>query len=378
MKIVRHKTKIVRIGNTYIGSDNPITIQSMAKTKTANIENTLKQIKELENTGCEIVRLAIKDILDARALKKIKPKINIPVVADIHFNWRLALEAIDNGADKIRLNPGNIYKRSEIKEIVSALKLAKIPLRIGLNSGSLRNLNSKRLSMPDKLVKAALDYIKIIEGLKFYDIVVSLKASTVLDTIEAYRKLSRLCDYPLHLGLTATGSSGQGTIKSAIAVGTLLLEGIGDTIRISLTDKPLQEVKAAKYILEALQLRKFGPEIISCPTCGRCEVDLVKIVRDLEAKLTTYNLQLTTHPLKLAVMGCVVNGPGEARQADIGIAFGKNEGLLFKDGKPVKKVSFNRCVDTLLKELENSLACYSISQLSSSTGKQANRQTDKQ
>ena len=292
MKIVRHKTKIVRIGNIYIGSDNPITIQSMAKTKTANIENTLKQIKELENTGCEIVRLAIKDILDARALKKIKPKINIPVVADIHFNWRLALEAIDNGADKIRLNPGNIYKRSEIKEIVSALKLAKIPLRIGLNSGSLRNLNSKRLSMPDKLVKAALDYIKIIEGLKFYDIVVSLKASTVLDTIEAYRKLSRLCDYPLHLGLTATGSSGQGTIKSAIAVGTLLLEGIGDTIRISLTDKPLQEVKAAKYILEALQLRKFGPEIISCPTCGRCEVDLVKIVRDLEAKLTTYNLQL--------------------------------------------------------------------------------------
>jgi (E)-4-hydroxy-3-methylbut-2-enyl-diphosphate synthase len=323
----------------------------MAKTKTANIENTLKQIKELENAGCEIVRLAIKDILDARALKKIKPKINIPVVADIHFNWRLALEAIDNGADKIRLNPGNIYKRSEIKEIVSALKLAKIPLRIGLNSGSLRNLNSKRLSMPDKLARAALDYIKIVEGLKFYDIVVSLKASTVLDTIEAYRKLSRLCDYPLHLGVTATGPSLQGAIKSAMALGTLLLEGIGDTIRISLTDKPLQEVKAAKYILEALQLRKFGPEIISCPTCGRCEVDLVKIVRDLEAKLTTYNLQLTTRPLKLAVMGCVVNGPGEARQADIGVAFGRKDGTLFKKGRYIRKVTFEKCADVLLEEL---------------------------
>jgi (E)-4-hydroxy-3-methylbut-2-enyl-diphosphate synthase len=364
MKIIRHKTKIVRIGNIDIGSDNPIAIQSMAKTKTADIESTLKQIKELENAGCEILRLAIKDILDARALKKIKPKINIPVVADIHFNWRLALDAIANGADKIRLNPGNIYKRSEIKEIVSALKLAKIPLRIGLNSGSVRDLNSRR-SMPDKLVKAALDYIKIIEGLKFYDIVVSLKASTVLDTIEAYRKLSRLCNYPLHLGLTATGSSLQGTVKSAIAVGTLLLEGIGDTIRISLTDKPLQEVKAAKYILEALQLRKFGPEIISCPTCGRCEVDLLKIVRELENSLACYPVsrlssstgkqanRQTGKPLKVAIMGCVVNGPGEARQADIGIAFGKNEGLLFKDGKPVKKVSFNRCVDTLLKELEN-------------------------
>jgi (E)-4-hydroxy-3-methylbut-2-enyl-diphosphate synthase len=373
---MRRKSKIIKIGSVSIGGNYPVAIQSMAKTKTADIESTLKQIKELENAGCEILRLAIKDILDARALKKIKPKINIPVVADIHFNWRLALDAIANGADKIRLNPGNIYKRSEIKEIVSALKLAKIPLRIGLNSGSVRDLNS-RLSMPDKLVKAALDYIKIIEGLKFYDIVVSLKASTVLDTIEAYRKLSRLCDYPLHLGLTATGSSLQGTVKSAIAVGTLLLEGIGDTIRISLTDKPLQEVKAAKYILEALQLRNFGPEIISCPTCGRCEVDLIKIVKKLENKLRTSYSVLRTSPAKVAIMGCVVNGPGEARQADIGIAFGKNEGLLFKDGKPVKKVSFNRCVDTLLKELENSLA-YPVSRLSSSTGKQANRQTDKQ
>jgi len=376
----RRKAKTIKIGDCLIGGNNPIAIQSMAKTKTADIERTLKQIKELENAGCQIVRLAIKDIPDARALKKIKPKINIPIVADIHFNWRLALEAIDNGADKIRLNPGNIYKKSEIKEIVSALKLARIPLRIGLNSGSVRDLNSKRLSMPDKLARAALDYIKTVEGFKFYDIVVSLKASTVLDTVEAYRKVSRLCDYPLHLGLTATGSSLQGTVKSAIAVGTLLLEGIGDTIRISLTDKPLQEVKAAKYILEALQLRNFGPQIISCPTCGRCEVDLLKIVRELENSLAYPVSRLssstgkqanrqTGKPLKVAVMGCVVNGPGEARQADIGVAFGKNEGLLFKDGKPVKKVSFNRCVDTLLKELENSLA-YPVSRLSSSTGKQ--------
>jgi (E)-4-hydroxy-3-methylbut-2-enyl-diphosphate synthase len=349
-RITRRKTRVIKIGNIRIGGNNPIAVQSMAKTRTADVEKTTKQIKELERLGCEIVRLAIKDEQDARAIKQIKNNTSLPVVADIHFNWRLAITAIDSGADKIRLNPGNIYKKEEIKEIVAALKQAGIPLRVGVNSGSVRDLNSKKLSMPDKLVAGSLSYIRIIERLKFHDIVVSLKASTVLDTVAAYRKMSVLCDYPLHLGVTATGSPYSGAIKSSIAVGSLLLEGIGDTIRVSLTDKPQQEVRAAKAILEALGLRHFGPEIISCPTCGRCEVDLVKIVRELESRLSTIYYRPLTHPLKVAVMGCVVNGPGEAREADVGIAFGKKEGLMFKGGRIIKKVTYSNCVDSLLKD----------------------------
>lgn len=351
MKIIRRKSKIIRIGNVAIGGNNPLAIQSMAKTKTADIQRTIRQIRGLENIGAEIVRLAIKDSRDAKALSKIKSEVNLPIVADIHFNWRLALEAIDSGADKIRLNPGNIYKKNEIKEITSALKLAKRPLRIGVNCGSVKDLNSKKLSMSDKLVTSALNYIKIVERLKFYDIVVSLKASNVLDTIEAYRKIAKFCNYPLHLGITATGLSCQGLIKSSIAIGALLLEGIGDTIRISLTDKPEEEVRAAKGILEALGLRRFAPEIISCPTCGRCEVDLIKIVKKLETQLSTINYQRASRPLRLAVMGCVVNGPGEAKEADIGVAFGKGDGLLFRKGKPIRKIPFDDCVDILLEEI---------------------------
>lgn len=350
-KILRRKTKPIKIGNVYIGADNPIAIQSMTKNKTEDTEKTIRQIRELQALGCEIARLSIKDKKDASALRKIKQHISIPIVADIHFDWRLALESIDNGADKVRLNPGNIYKKHQIKEIISALKTAKLPLRIGVNSGSVKELNSKRLSMPDKIVASALDYIKTVERFKFYDIVISLKASSVLDTIESYRKISRLCDYPLHLGVTATGNPYSGLIKSSIALGILLLEGIGDTIRISLTDKSVEEVKAAKSILEATGLRSFGPQIISCPTCGRCEIDLVKIVNALQAKLSTINYQLSTRPTKLAVMGCVVNGPGEASDADIGVAFGKKEGLLFKKGKPVRRISPHNCADVLFKEL---------------------------
>ena len=369
MQITRRKSKAIKIGNIYIGGNNPVAIQSMAKTKTADIERTVRQIKKLEAAGCEIVRLAVKDFQDVKAIRKIKERIKIPLVADIHFDWRLALEAIDNGADKIRLNPGNIYKKEQIKEIVNALKLAKIPLRIGVNSGSVRELNSKKINMADKLVASALNYIKVIEALKFYDIVISLKASSVLDTVEAYRKLSKLCDYPLHLGVTATGSPYIGAIKSSIALGSLLLEGIGDTIRISLTDKPTQEVIAAKAILESLGLRHFTPEIISCPTCGRCEVDLVKIVKELENSLSrstgkqasqkavvclpigkATNRQ-TGKSIKVAVMGCIVNGPGEAKEADIGVAFGRRDGILFKKGKAVRKISFNNCTDILLKEI---------------------------
>jgi (E)-4-hydroxy-3-methylbut-2-enyl-diphosphate synthase len=352
MKIFRRKTRVIKIGDCLIGGNNPVAIQSMTKTKTSNIEGTLRQIKELENAGCDIVRLAIKDNTDAKALRRIKEKTRIPLVADIHFHWRLALAAIDNGADKIRLNPGNIYKDNEIKEITYALKAVKIPLRIGVNSGSVRDLNLKQLSMPDKLVNCALDYIRKVERLKFFDIVISLKGSNILDTLSAYRKMTKTsCDYPFHLGVTATGLPYEGAIKSSIAIGALLLEGIGDTIRVSLTDKPKAEVKVAKHILAALGLRSFGAEIISCPTCGRCEVDLIKIVNNLENKLRTTNYELLTRPLKVAVMGCVVNGPGEAAQADIGVAFGKREGLLFKNGKPIKKIPYSKCIDVLLKEI---------------------------
>ncbi|MFA5145428.1 MAG: flavodoxin-dependent (E)-4-hydroxy-3-methylbut-2-enyl-diphosphate synthase [Candidatus Omnitrophota bacterium] len=352
----RRRAKTIRIGNCLIGGDNPVAIQSMTKTKTSDIQRTVRQIRELEAAGCEIVRLAIKDEKDAQALKRIKERASIPLVADIHFNWRLALAAIDSGADKIRLNPGNIYKKKEIGEISRAAKLNNIPIRVGINSGSLRGSEPKNTgsrTQADRMVKSALDYIKILEGFKFRDIVISLKASNIIDTIGAYRKIARLCDYPLHLGVTATGSPYAGTIKSAIALGILLSEGIGDTIRVSLTDAPAREVTAAKAVLESLGLRKSGPEIISCPTCGRCEVDLVRVVKELEGKLSGVRYPLSAHrPLKIAVMGCVVNGPGEAKEADAGIAFGKKEGLLFRNGRAIKKVPFSGCVAVLLKEIE--------------------------
>jgi len=367
-RIIRRRTKVVQIGKFSIGGNNPIAIQSMTKTKTADVERTVKQIKELELTGCEIVRLAVKDLQDAKAIRKIKDEVNSPIVADIHFNWRLAIDAIDNGIDKIRLNPGNIYKREEIREIAKAAKLNRIPIRVGVNSGSLRvrkfASSQVRNSQPDKMVKDALDYIKILEGFKFFDIVVSLKASNILDTIEAYRKMAKLCDYPFHLGVTATGLPLEGLIKSSIAQGALLLEGIGDTIRISLTDEPKKEVSVAKIILASLGFRSFGPEIISCPTCGRCEVDLLSMIKKLETALASwpvgqFNRQTgkpanrqTGKLIKVAVMGCVVNGPGEAKEADLGIAFGKNQGLLFRNGKAIKKLPFSDCINALLKEME--------------------------
>ena len=347
MKIQRRKSKIVKIGSVSIGGNNPIAIQSMAKLKTTDTENVIQQIKLLQAAGCEIVRLAVKDFEDARSIKKIKAKVKLPVVADIHFNWKLAIEAINSGADKIRLNPGNIYKENEVKEIVSALKSAKIPLRIGVNSGSLL----KRGPIPSTMAKSALDYIKLVEGFGFYNLVISLKASSILDTIEAYRKMQKLCQYPMHLGVTATGLPFSGAIKTGVALGALLLEGIGDTIRVSLTDEPEQEVFAAKAILESLGLRSFGPEIISCPTCGRCEVDLVKVVKELEVQLSAASSALSVRPSKIAVMGCVVNGPGEAKEADIGVAFSKNEGLLFKKGKAIRKIPYLDCVKVLLEEI---------------------------
>jgi (E)-4-hydroxy-3-methylbut-2-enyl-diphosphate synthase len=353
MNILRRKTRIIKIGDVHIGGDNPIAIQSMAKTKTADIEKTLRQIKGLEAAGCEIIRLAVRDALDAKAISKIKERARVPLVADIHFNWRLAIQAIDNGIDKIRLNPGNIYKKNEIKEIAAAARHNRIPIRVGVNSGSLRSARCKAIS--SEMVNSALDYIRILEGFRFYDIVVSLKGSNIFDTMDACRSMAKKCEYPLHLGITATGPSFGGAIKSSIAIGALLLEGIGDTIRVSLTDEPEAEVKVARSILETMDLRHFGPEIISCPTCGRCEVDLIKMVNEFKNRLSAVNCKLLTdnlRPLKVAIMGCVVNGPGEAAGADIGVAFGKKEGLLFKDGKAIKKVSFGNCIDYLLEETE--------------------------
>jgi (E)-4-hydroxy-3-methylbut-2-enyl-diphosphate synthase len=325
----------------------------MMKVKTADSEAVVRGIQKLEAAGCEIVRLAVKDDSDAAALKHIKPYASIPLVADIHFDWRLAIKAIENGVDKIRLNPGNIYKKDEIRSVVRAAQSHHVPIRVGLNSGSLQRIKSAKRNIrntAEAMVSGALEYIRFLERLHFYNIVISLKASSIGETIEAYRGIRRRCDYPLHLGVTATGASYSGAIKSSIALGILLYEGIGDTIRVSLTDTPEQEIKTAKAILEALGLRHFGVQIISCPTCGRCEVDLIKIVNGLDTRLAACG-SIASPARKVAVMGCVVNGPGEAKEADIGIAFGKKEGLLFKKGRALRKVSASGSIDALIREI---------------------------
>lgn len=347
--IKRKKTRQIRVGDVKIGGGSPVSVQSMTKVDTSDVKRVVTQIRELERAGCEIIRVAVKDIEDARAVKDIKKKSPIPVVCDIHFDYRLALESINSGADKIRLNPGNIRKAEEIARVVKAAKRAGIPIRIGLNSGSALKGPG---TMAAGLVRSALGYIKIFEELNFRDIIISLKTSDVISTVEAYRQMSKLCDYPLHLGVTAAGSYDQGVVKSAIGIGALLLDGIGDTVRVSLTADPVEEVIAAKRILSSLGLRRFGPEVISCPTCGRCQVDLGAIVKDLERKLITYSLKLkAVTPFKIAIMGCEVNGPGEAKEADIGIAFGKGSGMLFKKGRILKKVAFKEAVKELLSAI---------------------------
>nr|MBU1328327.1 flavodoxin-dependent (E)-4-hydroxy-3-methylbut-2-enyl-diphosphate synthase [Candidatus Omnitrophota bacterium] len=338
----------IKVGDIKIGGGAPISIQSMTKTDTRDISSTIRQIKELERSGCEIIRVAVKDFETAEAIRAIKRKINLPLVADIHFDYTLALCAIENGADKIRLNPGNIYKEDEIKEVVKLAKKRKIPIRVGANSGSIRN---KGKSAAESIVKSVIDYIKILERMDFYDIIVSLKASSVLSTIEAYKLFSKKSKYPLHLGVTAAGPASTGIIKSSIGIGALLLDGIGDTIRVSLTGDPVEEVIAAKSILQALELRSFGPEIISCPTCGRCQVDLKRIAKELDARCLMLDARKSKQALRIAVMGCEVNGPGEAKEADIGIACGKSSGVIFKKGKIVKRVREKDIVKELLKLL---------------------------
>jgi (E)-4-hydroxy-3-methylbut-2-enyl-diphosphate synthase len=358
-------TRQIKVGGVKIGGGAPIVIQSMTKTDTRDVSKTIKQIKELEDAGCEIVRVAVRDFEAAKAIKDIKKKTRIPLAADIHFDYRLALRAIENGADKIRLNPGNIHRAEEIGEIVRLAKKRKIPIRVGVNSGSIRGKGPRTTRVRDRqesrvkgnivvesMVKSAMDYIKILERMDFCDIIVSLKASDVVSTVKACRLFSKKSDYPLHLGITAAGPVSTGIIKSSIGIGALLLEGIGDTIRVSLTGDPVEEIIAAKNILQALGVRKFGPEIISCPTCGRCQVDLQKIAEQIQSRTTNDERRTTKMSnLKIAIMGCEVNGPGEAREADIGVACGKGSGVIFKKGKIIKRVKEKDIVKELLEEI---------------------------
>lgn len=351
MTIKRRKTRQIIVGGVKIGGSAPVSIQSMAKTDTRDVKRTASQIKQLEKAGCQIVRVAVKDTEAVGALARIKKMINLPLVADIHFDYRLALLAMQNGADKIRLNPGNIAKPQEINAVINMAKSRRIPIRIGVNSGSA----PASCSGAEGMVKLAMGYIKLFENLKFNDIIISLKASDVATTVSAYRQIASLCDYPLHLGITAAGLPEDAKIRSAVGVGALLLDGIGDTIRVSLTGDPVEEVIAAKQILEAAGVRSFGPQVISCPMCGRCQVDLVRIVEKLKRRLDASYVGRRTldvgRRIKIAVMGCEVNGPGEAKDADIGIAAGKRSGMLFKKGKPVRKVAEKDFVKALLEEI---------------------------
>ena len=342
-------TKKIKIGNKYIGGGSPVLIQSMCNTRTKDVESTVSQILSLEKAGCDIVRVAVPDMESAAAIREIKKSINIPLVADIHFDYRLALEAMKNGVDKVRINPGNIGSEEGIRAVVDCAKSYGVPIRIGVNSGSIEKeiLAKYGKPCPEGMVESASKHIDILREYNFDDIVISLKASNVPMTIAAYRLMSKKFDYPLHLGVTEAGTFIGGTIKSAIGIGALLADGIGDTIRVSLTDDPVKEVVVAKEILKDLELRQEGPKFISCPTCARTNISLIPLARRVEEYLSTINKNIT-----VAVMGCVVNGPGEAREADIGIAGGKGEGLVFKKGEVFKKVSEDKLFDVLVEEIE--------------------------
>lgn len=346
--INRKKTKKICIGDTFIGGDSPITVQSMTNTDTRDPAATVNQIKKLEEQGCSIVRVAVPDLEAAEAIRDIKKSISIPLVADIHFDYRLAIASMKNGADKIRLNPGNIGDTDRVRMVVEVAKERQIPIRIGVNSGSLEKEVMAKFGgvTPEAMVESALGHARILEELNFYDIVFSLKASNVPMTIAAYRMMSERTDYPLHIGVTEAGTVYKGTVKSSVGLGCLLAEGIGDTIRVSLTGDPVEEIKAGNEILKALGIKKGGVEFISCPTCGRCQVDLISIASRIEEKLSKVDKDI-----KVAVMGCAVNGPGEAKEADIGIAGGKGEVLLFKKGEIIRKIPQDRAVDEFLEEI---------------------------
>lgn len=346
--IKRKKTRKVRVGDIYIGGDAKITVQSMTNTDTRDVEATVNQIKMLEDIGCDIIRVAVVDQEAAEAIKEIKKSIKISLVADIHFDYRLAISSMENGADKIRLNPGNIGDRERVRKVVEVAKSRQIPIRIGVNSGSLeKNVIEKYGGItPEAMVESALQHVRILEELDFYDIVISLKASSVPMTIAAYRLMSEKTDYPLHIGVTEAGTVFKGTIKSCAGLGCLLAEGIGDTIRVSLTGDPKEEVLVGHELLRALGIEKGGIELVSCPTCGRCQIDLIGIAEKVEERLEGLDKNI-----KVAIMGCAVNGPGEAKEADIGIAGGKGEVLLFKKGVIVRKIPQERAVEELMEEI---------------------------
>lgn len=346
---MRKQKRIVNIGGVKIGGDNPVAIQSMCNTDTRDVKATVNQIHELENAGCEIIRVAVPDMVAAKAVADIKKQIHIPLVVDIHFDYRLALECMKNGADKVRINPGNIGDRDRVKQVVEMAKEREIPIRIGVNGGSLeRELLQKYGGVTaDALVESAMGHVAILDELNFNNVVVSIKISDVPKMLCAYRKFNEISDIPLHIGVTESGTLKGGTVKSAVGIGALLAEGIGDTMRVSLTANPVEEIYAAYDIHKVLGMRKTGAEIVSCPTCGRTQLDLISIANEVEKRAANID-----KPIKIAVMGCAVNGPGEAREADIGIAGGKGEGLIFKKGEIIKKVPQDSLVDELMKEIE--------------------------
>lgn len=345
------KTREIKIGNLYIGGEKPIIIQSMTNTPTEDVEKTVAQIKELEKAGCELVRVTVNTEKAAEAIKEIKKQINIPLVADIHFDYKLALKAMENGIDKLRINPGNIGDDEKVRLVVEKAKELNVPIRIGVNSGSVEKkiLEKYGRVTADGMVESAMYHVNLLEKYGFNNIIISLKASNVKMMVDAYRKISELVDYPLHLGVTEAGTEFQGTVKSAIGIGSLLVDGIGNTIRVSLTENPVEEIKVAKEILKVLGLRE-GVEIVSCPTCGRTQIDLIGLAKKVEKEFGNIEKNI-----KIAVMGCVVNGPGEAKEADIGVAGGKGEGLLFKKGEIVKKVKEEEIIPELRKMLEEIL-----------------------
>ncbi|MFI3284907.1 MAG: flavodoxin-dependent (E)-4-hydroxy-3-methylbut-2-enyl-diphosphate synthase [Erysipelotrichaceae bacterium] len=344
----RTNTRIIHLGDLQIGGQNKCIIQSMTNTKTKDVENTIKQIEALQKAGCEVVRMAILDEEDAMAVKAIKQAVNIPLVADIHFNYRLALICADNGIDKIRINPGNIGDKENVKKVVDKCKTHNIPIRIGINSGSLEKevLDKYHNPCPEAMIESAKKHVEILEDLGFYDICLSFKSSDVMLTIDTYRLASKTFDYPLHLGVTEAGSFTGSAIKSSAALGTLLHDQIGDTIRISVSSDPVEELKIAKQLLNAFDLIDNVPNLISCPTCGRIQYNMLPIVNEIEDFLNTLSTTIT-----VAIMGCPVNGPQEASRADIGIAGGKDQGLLFKKGQFIKSVPQNQLVETLKEEI---------------------------
>lgn len=344
----RKKTRLVTVGDVAVGDFSQITVQSMTNTDTRDVEATVKQILDLEKAGCDIVRIAVINMEAAKKIAEIKSKTNIPIVADIHFDYKLAIESINQGIDAVRINPGNIGSLDKVKAVVEKCKEKNIPIRIGVNAGSLeKELLEMDIQTSEALVKSAMKHVKILEDLNFYDIVISLKSSDIYDTVNAYKLMSKKVDYPLHLGVTEAGGIKKGTIKTSIGIGAMLLEGIGDTLRVSLTGDPVEEVRVGKDILRNLGLLNDKIKVVSCPTCGRCQIDLIKFAEEIEDAIKDINKDMT-----LAIMGCAVNGPGEAREADLGIAGGNKEALLFKKGEIIRKIKQENIVKELLEEIE--------------------------